>query len=397
MSGYLSVLGAASDVIQWYWSSSNPEKPLDVKQIAINPIIAMTQLALLYHHPEGTKFDFSNHQIVFFEPNVSQGVQRKKNGSSRDVVLKLKPLIATALQWYQPYENAKVQRIFTRTIRGLKVLKKTYKDSDIVKECIDGYIKSIAEACLKNIPRVEPTNNYQKRVFEKGWIEIERLTEILSEFPGDSGIFEFDQKLEKELYELQKQGVNGTLNTSRTSLSEHHETINQDVKKQVHADIPIEEQEEKLQIESSSSQAADAAMKSSGSNKKGVVGKKTQKSDKTPSTADQTQNRALEKREPISIDHSEASEPSILPAEHNSDVNSSSTLTAEQKASKIRAIKEQQDKFYTESLRKLIDEDVVPHAPSGEKMSKITAYLEGEVTDLSKIVHEEVVNLLLFK
>lgn len=204
LSSFLGFVQTGASLVPYLQSAENGSEkvPLNIHQVALNPMTAMAQLALLYHMEEGTKIDFEKYQIAFNRPSTFQGAVRGFNHSNRDSLLKLESVISTALSWYKPQENLKVRKIFLRTIRGLKVLKNTYiKKSEITADKIDQYIKNIAEACFRGAPKKEITNEFQNEVYGLGWKEVENISQLFEELPGEFNAQFFEQMEVKALTE----------------------------------------------------------------------------------------------------------------------------------------------------------------------------------------------------
>lgn len=190
----MSFLLSFYDSITTYIVGPEPAKPVKdeepvmqkISRLTMDPMSAMIQIGLLYHKKVGTKLNMCDHRIYFQEVGSPAMVQRQVlGGASREDLVDLKPLIQTAVRWYQPRTNEKVQKIFLRTIKGLEALKETYKASPLTIGHIDSMIKCISDAILKGVPKLDPKNQYQAKV-KALWSDtvIAEISGLLDKLPG---------------------------------------------------------------------------------------------------------------------------------------------------------------------------------------------------------------------
>lgn len=130
---------------------SNAENNTNKARVQIlEPLTTIVKLAIISFKPIGTKIAISNNKLYIQSPNIAQGVLRWTYGNNREEVHHLLKPIFRALQIYDPKKSATYRCIFTFSIMGLRLLKKSYNNSSsTLCHALDLYI-NIIDNCINN-------------------------------------------------------------------------------------------------------------------------------------------------------------------------------------------------------------------------------------------------------
>lgn len=81
------------------------------KKVVLDPLTTVARLALLNFQEPGTKLGIDENKIVYYSPNMMQGLSRFIYGDKRGDLSNLVSPIQKAVRWYNPYTNPE-QEIF---------------------------------------------------------------------------------------------------------------------------------------------------------------------------------------------------------------------------------------------------------------------------------------------
>ena len=125
------------EVFQTLYSAVRPEKKKERFETILEPLQAITQLALLSFFPKGTKLSISNNLLYVQPPTWTQGLFRSYNHAARDDLYFLFNVIRRFNKFYTTSkigETEKGQILFHQLIElsknGIDKLIQTYSDSD---------------------------------------------------------------------------------------------------------------------------------------------------------------------------------------------------------------------------------------------------------------------------
>jgi len=96
----------------------------------LEPLQAMTQLALLSYCPIGTKLCVNNNILSLQLPTFSQGVWRWFNKDSKEDLYFLFNAVKRYYMWYRDEDNRVFDEILVLAKRGISKLIKTYEKTD---------------------------------------------------------------------------------------------------------------------------------------------------------------------------------------------------------------------------------------------------------------------------
>lgn len=138
----------------------------DKINMVLEPLQAMTQLALLSLSPIGTKLTIQENILYLQSPNIIQPVSRWYNSDKKDDLYFLFQVIKRFIKWYNPKINQSsimTEELYTliisMAINGLNNLLKTYGscDSNTVVQVISMY-KDMLELNQHNLHKIEEVN-----------------------------------------------------------------------------------------------------------------------------------------------------------------------------------------------------------------------------------------------
>ena len=114
------------------WSDRSKER----FEMILEPLQAMTQLALLSFYPVGTKVSISENVLHIQEPSWSQGVRRSYNSDKKEDLIYLFTVIKRFHKFYGflKEKGNKMTELFNTLVENSKIgidnLVKTYSDSE---------------------------------------------------------------------------------------------------------------------------------------------------------------------------------------------------------------------------------------------------------------------------
>jgi len=151
----ISVVKSIYNVLSKYGSNNKEE----IHQI-LEPLTTVIKLALISFKPIGTKIAIDSNKIFIQSPGYFQSASRWAYGNNREEIhYILKPLLRS-INLYDPHKNSDLMSIYNLSIDGLKILKKSYKESNsTLCHALDLYITLLEEKLRKKDLSVDSYNN----------------------------------------------------------------------------------------------------------------------------------------------------------------------------------------------------------------------------------------------
>lgn len=123
--------------LQMLYSALSATKSKDKVDMILEPLQAMTQLALLSICPVGTKLQIQENILYVQAPTLIQPVSRWYHADKKDDLYFLYSVIKRFIKWYHPASNKKspltqelYQLISVMSVEGLNQLFKTYSSAE---------------------------------------------------------------------------------------------------------------------------------------------------------------------------------------------------------------------------------------------------------------------------
>ena len=192
-----------------YFSSYTKYEKVNESQI-LEPLTTIVRLAIISFKTVGTKIAITNNKIYVQSPNIAQGIVRWTYGNNREEVAHLLKPIFRALHLYNPKVQDHYRIIFEFSVKGLKLLKKSYNNSSsTLCHALDLYINIIENSmrsdeflehnsCLNletlknNLNLSQNTKINLDKLFEKIWTEDE--IKLISNMLNLANINELEKK-----------------------------------------------------------------------------------------------------------------------------------------------------------------------------------------------------------
>ncbi len=111
------------------------------KKILLDPMTTILRLCVIGQMDDQLKIRIVNNKIEYQEKSVIRGITRWYNGDTKDILSNLhKPICL----YIKKYGNLDIFKQLNKyAIDGLKKIKKTYKDYDLIEHSLQHYIKLI--------------------------------------------------------------------------------------------------------------------------------------------------------------------------------------------------------------------------------------------------------------
>lgn len=132
METFLSI---APNQLKNIYNSLITSKIKEKKNIILEPIQAMIQLALISFCPVGTKITIQNNILSFQQPTVIQPISRWYNYDRKDDIYHLFQVIKRFIKWHlnnMKFEKKFYETLVEQSIIGIDVIMKTYQDTEML-------------------------------------------------------------------------------------------------------------------------------------------------------------------------------------------------------------------------------------------------------------------------
>ncbi|MDN3505287.1 MAG: hypothetical protein P0S95_06915 [Rhabdochlamydiaceae bacterium] len=137
-------------------------KPIHTPVI-LDPVNALTSVAILYFRPDGTKLAISEgHRVYRDTPGMGQSFKRFYYGSGHSEHYDLAVALFHACNWFRPDRNKAIRQIFETAILGIEKLALTYANDPSAAHYLFLCHIKILEAGLA--PHDEPLNGDAFRI-----------------------------------------------------------------------------------------------------------------------------------------------------------------------------------------------------------------------------------------
>ena len=105
----------------------------------LEPLTCLIRLCMFNYQEASTKIGICRNKIIFYRPNILQGVIRSWFRESRENLHNLHNPIAKSVLWYN-CNCIEIKYIVKNAIQGLRKLKESYNSESIIHHSLDHYI-----------------------------------------------------------------------------------------------------------------------------------------------------------------------------------------------------------------------------------------------------------------
>lgn len=134
MNNLITMLGFSMNIKNLF-INGNP------KQILLDPLTTIFRLCIIGFKGDGVKISIKDNQIHHQSKNPVQGILRWAQGDSKEILGNLHKPICLYIMKYKELPFAK--QLNEYTINGLRKLKDTYQDNNLIEHSLQHYIKII--------------------------------------------------------------------------------------------------------------------------------------------------------------------------------------------------------------------------------------------------------------
>lgn len=151
----LSVMKSIYKILNKYSSNSS----INNNQI-LEPLTTIIKLAIISFKPVGTKIAIDNNKIYIQSPGYLQSASRWMNGNNREELHYILKPILRSINLYDPAKNDELSIIYSCSVEGLRILKKSYLDSNsTLCHALDLYITLLEEKLKQKNLSIDSYNN----------------------------------------------------------------------------------------------------------------------------------------------------------------------------------------------------------------------------------------------
>jgi hypothetical protein len=151
----LSVMKSIYKILNKYNSNSS----LNNNQI-LEPLTTIIKLAIISFKPVGTKIAIDNNKIYIQNPGYFQSASRWMYGNNREELHYILKPILRSINLYDPAKSDELLIIYSFSVEGLRVLKKSYLNSNsTLCHALDLYITLLEEKLKRKDLSVDSYNN----------------------------------------------------------------------------------------------------------------------------------------------------------------------------------------------------------------------------------------------
>jgi len=137
-------------------------KKVDLNLYLLDPLSTIIKLAILSNKPIGTKISINKNVIYFQEPGPFQAFCRYVFNSNKTDIQYIYNPMELACQYYLSEDtikhHAKIPELFKFAQRGLIKLMETYKNSSVMRLCLNYYYSLISN----HLEKKNDTNLFRK-------------------------------------------------------------------------------------------------------------------------------------------------------------------------------------------------------------------------------------------
>ena len=107
----------------------------------LEPLTTIIKLAIISFKPVGTKIAIDSNKIYIQSPNYAQSISRWWYGNNREELHYILKPILRAIDNYEPSKNVELKNIYEFSVKGLKLLKNSYDNTNsVLCHALDLYI-----------------------------------------------------------------------------------------------------------------------------------------------------------------------------------------------------------------------------------------------------------------
>lgn len=132
----ISQMQIAMEAMKAVYGAVRPERPKERFDMLVEPMQAMSQLALLSSCPTGTKLSITNNILVLQLPTWNQGIIRSYNSDKKEDLVYIFNVIKRFKKFYGPTSQSDDLKVLypmliERGAKGLEALVQTYSQTTI--------------------------------------------------------------------------------------------------------------------------------------------------------------------------------------------------------------------------------------------------------------------------